>query len=139
MIYGIDHLGLLIADPATAREPLAALGMRRADGGVAEAFGVSCEFWDFGDGAPAVELVSPTTADSAVRGKLERDGPGLYHIAFTVDDLECELKRLGTHGFSQVTATPCAGARDGMEVAFLYLRRPVGLLIELVRYADRSE
>ncbi|GLZ01160.1 VOC family protein [Actinoplanes sp. NBRC 103695] len=138
MILGIDHVGLRLADPAAAHDAFVALGMGRTDSGSAEAFGVNCEFWGFSGEAPFVELVAPAVPDSAVSGPLEREGPGLYHIAFTVDDLDIETRRLRTNGFSPVRVTPCAGARKGMTVTFLYLRQPVGLLIELVHYADPS-
>lgn len=83
----------------------------------------------------AVELVAPVRGDSAVTGHLARKGPGLYHIAFEVDDVELELARLRSNGFVPVDREPCAGARPGMRVAFMYVRKPAGLLIELVQYS----
>jgi len=137
MILGIDHIGLATHDPAGVGAAMAALGMRMADGGIAESYGVTCEFWQHpgaGD-RPAVELVAPAREDSAVTAYLDRRGPGLYHIAFQVDDVELELARLRGHGFVPVDREPCAGARPGMRVAFMYVRKPAGLLIELVQYS----
>ena len=37
-------------------------------------------------------------------------------------------------GFALLDENPCAGARTGMRVAFLYLGKPTGLLVELVQY-----
>lgn len=133
MILRIDHIGLATGDPSHTGSFLAALGMRLTDGGVADAYGVSCHFWQHSEG-PAVELVAPARDDSAITGYLSRKGPGLYHIAFEVDDVELELARLRGHGFIPVDAKPCAGAREGMQVAFMYVGKPAGLLIELVQY-----
>ena len=138
MIKGIDHIGLATEDPAALAPFLTALGLRLDDAAVAEPYGVSCEFWSHpaAGGQPAVELVSPVRSDSAVTDRLAKLGPGLYHLAFEVDELEPELARLRAAGFVQIDATPCAGARPGMRVAFMYLRKPAATLIELVEYGE---
>src|SRR5262249_55558513 len=123
VILGIDHIGLATRDAAGAGAFLAALGMRKTDAGIAEAYGVACEFWAY-DSEPggqaaaglAVETVCPLRADSAVAGRLARFGPGLYHIAFTVDDIDAEILRLRDHGFAAIDTHPLAGARPGMHV-----------------------
>lgn len=136
MLLGIDHIGLATDAPTELVPFLAALGMSRTDGGIAVDYQVSCEFWQPGGatGQPAIELVSPAGADSAVEGHLVRRGPGLHHVAFRVSELEGELARLRSAGFTAVDQAPCGGARPGMLVAFLYLARPAGLLVELVEY-----
>ncbi len=138
MILGIDHIGLAAADPGKAAAFLEALQMSPAESGPADDYGVSCQFWRFpGQPAmPAIEVVSPTRDDSAVAGRLTRDGPGLYHVAFAVQGIEAELNRLRAAGYSAVDSEPRRGARSGMRVAFMYARRPLGLLIELVQYGD---
>ena len=120
---------------------MSALGMRVFDGGVADDYGVACEFWRHpgGSGQPAIELVAPARHDSAVTDYLSRKGPGLYHVAFEVDDVEFELARLKESGFVAVDRQPCAGARAGMRVAFMYVRKPAGLLIELVQYSAATD
>ncbi|MDL4774167.1 MULTISPECIES: VOC family protein [Thermomonosporaceae] len=138
MILGIDHIGMATDDPEGVAPFLTALGMTVSDRGTADDYGVACEFWHYSDGIgqPAVELVSASRSDSSVAGRLEQHGPGLYHVAFGVDDLEAELDRLRGHGFTAVDHVACSGARPGMRVAFLYARRPAGLLVELVQYQD---
>jgi methylmalonyl-CoA/ethylmalonyl-CoA epimerase len=139
VLLGIDHIGLVTNEPVALEPYLAALGMSKLDTGIAGAYGVACEFWQPPGraGGPALEVVSPAGAGSALDGHLARQGPGLHHVAFEVDQLEPELDRLRRAGFTAVDQTPCAGARPGMLVAFTYLARPAGLLLELVQY-DRS-
>ncbi|MFD1146673.1 VOC family protein [Saccharothrix hoggarensis] len=139
MILGIDHVGLATGDAEGVGVLLAALGLSKVEAGVAEPYGVSCDFWQFGPDPrlPAVEVVAPVAEGSSIDGRLARNGPGLYHIAFEVDDLEAELTRLRGNGFTPVDAEPCQGARPGMTVAFLYLRKPAGVLVELVHYRTR--
>lgn len=136
MLIGIDHIGLVTGEPVKLAPFLEALGMTRSDAGIAEAYGVACEFWrpPGSAGVPALELVTPATAGSALDNHLARRGPGLHHVAFEVDSVSAELARLRQAGFTAVDRTPCAGARPGMRVAFTYLANPAGLLVELVQY-----
>ncbi|WP_433649998.1 VOC family protein [Micromonospora zamorensis] len=136
MIIGIDHIGLASDDPDALAGPLTALGLARSDSGVAAGYQVGCEFWNdpARPGAPAVEVVAPLTPESAIAHHLAARGPGLYHVAFRVDDLAGEVARLRREGFVPVDDRPHDGARPGMRVQFLYLRRPAGLLVELVEY-----
>lgn len=137
MIVRLDHVGLAADDAVGVGRLLDALGLAKIDSGVADAYGVSCDFWQLdGDGATAVEVVSPLSENSTIAGHLARRGQGLYHLAFEVDDLEGELRRLRGKGFLPVDAEPCAGARRGMQVAFTYLPPPAELLVELVHYAE---
>lgn len=136
MILRIDHIGLATPEPGALAPYLDALGLSKVDAGLAAAYRVACEFWQPGrhDGEPAIELVSPAEAGSVLDAHLARHGPGLHHIAVEVDHLEPELARLRQAGFTPVDHSPCAGARPGMLVAFTYLPRPAGLLVELVQY-----
>lgn len=137
MILRIDHVGFATEDPDAAAAAMAALGLEREHSGTADAYGVACDFWAPGGArdAAAVELVSPLRPDSAVSGRLPAGG-GLYHLAVEVDDLAAELARLRKEGFHPMDREPCAGARPGMRVAFVYAKRPVGLIVELVQYTS---
>ncbi|KAA2257092.1 bleomycin resistance protein [Solihabitans fulvus] len=136
MILGIDHVGLLTDDLPKAGTYLAAMGLDKVEAGVAEQYGVACEFWQLSPdpAAFAIELVAPVREDAVVSSRLKRNGPGLYHIALEVDDIVGELERLRQSGFVQVDQEPCAGAREGMQVAFMFLGKPVGMMVELVKY-----
>ena len=136
MIKGIDHIGLATEDPGGVAGFLTALGMAKDDRGVAEEYGVACEFWSYpaAGGQPAVELVTPVREDSVLSEHFSRRSPSLYHVALEVDDVDTELTRLRGCGLIPVDAAPCAGARPGMRVAFMYVPKPAALLIELVQY-----
>jgi methylmalonyl-CoA/ethylmalonyl-CoA epimerase len=133
MILGVDHVGVMTGDPAGVGEFLTTLGLRKSDSGVADDYGVACDFWGGSEGS-AIEVVSPVDEKSSVSELLGRSGPGIYHVAFVSDDIELDFNQLRRQGFVAVDSRPCRGARAGMRVAFMYLRRPAGLLIELVQY-----
>jgi methylmalonyl-CoA/ethylmalonyl-CoA epimerase len=132
----IDHLGVVTDEPARAGSELERLGLCRLDAGIAEDYGVSCEFWapTGGRDGAMVELVSPIRAGSAVDRPLARRGPGLHHLAIEVDDVGVALEQLRRSGGTPLDQQPGAGARDGMRVAFVYLGRATGLVVELVDY-----
>jgi methylmalonyl-CoA/ethylmalonyl-CoA epimerase len=137
MILGVDHVGLMTDDPEGVGQFMTALGLRKSDAGVADDYGVACEFWAPARGS-AIEVVSPIRENSSVSDTLGRSGPGLFHIALVTDDIEAEFSRLRRQGFAAVDSRPCRGARRGMRVVFMYLRKPAGLLVELVQYDQGS-
>jgi methylmalonyl-CoA/ethylmalonyl-CoA epimerase len=139
MILGIDHIGVATDDPSGVGAFMTTLGLQMSGSGQARDYLVSCDFWrhPMTPAGPAIEVVAPLAEGSAIAGRLAADGPGLYHLAFEVDDLEGELARLRGEGFVALDAAPCSGALEGMRVAFIFLRRPASLVIELVEYQGR--
>ena len=83
----------------------------------------------FQAGESKVELLVPTSQDSAIAKHLEKRGPGLHHIAFHVEDLEAELSRLVEMGY-RVVVEPKVGA-DGKRIAFLHPSDSAKVLVEL--------
>ena len=83
----------------------------------------------FQAGESKVELLVPTSPDSAIAKHLEKRGPGLHHIAFHVEDLEVELGRLVDMGY-RVVVGPKPGA-DGKRIAFLHPSDSAKVLVEL--------
>jgi methylmalonyl-CoA/ethylmalonyl-CoA epimerase len=82
-------------------------------------------------GASRVELLAATGEDTPVGRFLARRGPGMHHVAYEVDDLAAELKRLDANGVPLVDREPRAGLY-GLEVAFLHPDAAHGVLSELV-------
>ncbi|MET7641162.1 VOC family protein [Streptomyces sp. NPDC005438] len=136
MIRGIDHVGVAVESPAVVGEVLAALGLTLGHVGEAQDYGVHCRFWNAPSSSGVVELVEPRHQDSVIQKHLDRQGPGIYHIAFEVDDLNEELSRLREVGMVPLDPEPRAGAKPGMRVAFLYPGHEAGFLVELVEYTS---
>lgn len=131
----LDHVGVVTDQAEPARESLRRLGFALVDEGEADAYGVACQFWSpDGRSGPTVELVTPTRAGSAVQGQLSRHGPGIHHVAVEVADVVTALAELRRGGAVPIDDVPRAGARPGMRVAFVYLGRATGMIVELVDY-----
>lgn len=81
-------------------------------------------------GENKVELLEATSEDSAIAKFIEKKGEGIHHIAFAVDDILAEMKRLKEEGFTLLNESPKKGA-DNKMVCFVHPKETNGVLIEL--------
>lgn len=95
---------------------------------VVESEGVSTSF--FMTGENKIELLEATNPDSPIAKFIEKKGEGIHHIAFDVDDIVAEMKRLEGEGFVLLNKEPKPGA-DNKLVCFLHPKGTNGVLIEL--------
>ncbi|KDN55138.1 methylmalonyl-CoA epimerase [Flavobacterium seoulense] len=77
-----------------------------------------------------IELLAATNENSVIAKFLEKKGEGIHHIAFEVDNIEEEIKRLQNNGFEVLNEIPKKGA-DNKLVVFLHPKSTNGVLIEL--------
>ena len=131
---GLDHVGVATDDAAG----LAALLGDLLDAPVVheETFdGLRVVFLEVG-GAD-LELLEPLDPGDGgpIARFLDRNGPGLHHLAFGVPDVAVALERARGQGLDLVDEAPRPGAR-GHEVAFLHPRSTGGVLVEFVAHGD---
>lgn len=84
----------------------------------------------FMNGPNKIELLEATSLESPIAKFLEKKGEGIHHIAFDVEDIVLEIKRLQLEGFIVLNEIPKKGA-DNKLVAFLHPKGTNGVLIEL--------
>lgn len=89
---------------------------------------VATAFFKTGD--TKIELVESSHAEGVIARFIEKKGEGLHHIAFEVEDIEAEMKRLAGEGFVLLNDKPKQGA-DNKLVCFLHPKGTNGVLIEL--------
>jgi methylmalonyl-CoA/ethylmalonyl-CoA epimerase len=82
-------------------------------------------------GDARIELLAPLGPDTPVGKFLAKRGPGMHHIAYEVDDVGAELRRLAADGVNLIDQTPRKGL-FGLEVAFIHPDAVHGVLAELV-------
>jgi len=85
----------------------------------------------FEKGESKIELLEAYAPASVINKFIEKKGEGLHHIAFEVEDIEMEMKRLVNEGFTLINEKPKEGA-DNKMVCFLHPKDTNGVLIELV-------
>ncbi|MCW9707127.1 methylmalonyl-CoA epimerase [Fodinibius salsisoli] len=95
---------------------------------------VETAFFKTGDNAK-VELLGATDPNSVIAKFVGKQGEGMHHIAFEVDDIEAELDRLREEGFTLLSEKPAEGA-DNKRVAFVHPKDNHGVLIELCESMD---
>ncbi|HET9121594.1 MAG TPA: methylmalonyl-CoA epimerase [Solirubrobacterales bacterium] len=134
MLGRIDHIGVATDDLDGAIELYEeTLGMPIAHRETVESQGVEAVLLDVGDGH--VELLRPLGPETPVGRYLERQGPGLHHVAYAVDDIEGVLGSLKEAGVELIDAEPRIGIRDS-RVAFVHPKSTGGVLTELVEPAE---
>ena len=77
-----------------------------------------------------IELLEPTEQGSTIAKFLEKRGPGLHHLAFTVDDIQARIAEFKASGLQMIDDQPRAGAHH-MQIAFLHPKSSFGVLTEL--------
>lgn len=87
-------------------------------------------FLDVGDGY--FELLEPT-ASGTIQRYLDRNGPGIHHLALRTLDIERALARARERGVDLIDEEPRPGAWNH-EVAFLHPKSTGGILIEFVQH-----
>ncbi len=90
---------------------------------------VNTAFFKTGDNK--IELVEGYSPESPIYKFIEKRGEGMHHIAFEVEDIEAEIKRLVGEGFTMINESAKEGA-DNKVVAFLHPKSTNGVLVELV-------
>ena|SRR5690349_3525817 len=92
----------------------------------------------FKQGETKIELLESTDPEGVIAKFIEKKGEGIHHLAFDVDDIEAEMKRLSNEGFQLLNAVPKPGA-DNKLVCFLHPKTTNGILIELCMEKKSAE
>lgn len=84
----------------------------------------------FRQGENKIELLESSDPAGVIARFIEKKGEGLHHIAFDVDDIDAEMKRLKAAGFTLLNDAPKKGA-DNKLICFVHPRDTAGVLVEL--------
>jgi methylmalonyl-CoA/ethylmalonyl-CoA epimerase len=129
MLGKIEHLGIAVKDLEAANavyEQL--LGTAAYKQEAVESESVTTSFFKAGENK--IELLAATDPESAIAKFVEKRGEGIHHVAFAVEDIVAEMKRLEKEGFTILNKEPKRGA-DNKLVAFVHPKGTNGVLVEL--------
>jgi len=125
----IEHIGIAVKDIAAANEVYAQLfGTSHYKMEEVASEGVNTSFFKCGENK--IELLQATHNNSPIAKFIEKRGEGMHHIAFAVEDIWAEMKRLKKQGFVLLNQEPKRGA-DNKWVVFLHPKSSNGVLVEL--------
>lgn len=131
----IEHIGIAVKDLDQAEKLyagiLGAVPYKREEV-VSE--GVLTSF--LRNGPNKIELLQSTTPDGPIAKFIEKKGEGMHHVAFAVQDIKAEMKRLADEGFRLLNTEPKKGA-DNKWICFVHPKSANGVLIELCQ--ERKE
>ncbi len=126
-INRIAHLGVAVSDLQSAIDFFTGalpLEVTHSE----EYGGMKIAFIPIGDSS--VELLQDVSGSSAIKKFLDKNGEGIHHIAYEVDDIEEAISELKAKGIKLIDEKPRQGAH-GMSVAFMHPKATHGVLMEL--------
>ncbi|GAB4268160.1 MAG: methylmalonyl-CoA epimerase [Deferrisomatales bacterium] len=134
MLQSIDHVGIAVPDLEEAKRFYTeVLGLAICGLEAVPSQKVVIAFLPVGE--VNVELVTPTSADSAVAKFLREKGPGFHHIAYRVADIDAVVERMRRLGVPLVDPRPRPGSHN-RRTAFLHPDAADGVLIQLIQEPD---
>src|SRR5699024_329427 len=131
----IEHIGIAVNDIEEAVKTYERLlGTECYKREVVEDQQVDTAF--FQTGQSKVELLGATDKDSVIAKYVSKQGEGMHHVAFEVEDIRAEMDRLRQEGFILLSEQPKRGA-DNKLVAFVHPKDNHGVLVELCQTVEK--
>lgn len=129
MLQKINHIGIAVQSlDATLPFYREALGMVfKGEEEVAEQM-VKVAMLQVGESK--IELLEPTDPASPIAKFLEKNGPGIHHIAYEVEDIAAAITHMLAQGTRMIDTLPRNGAH-GTRIAFVHPKSSNGVLTEL--------
>ncbi|MFN0275989.1 MAG: methylmalonyl-CoA epimerase [Chitinophagales bacterium] len=125
----LEHIGIAVKNLKASNNLFANLfGKQHYKIETVEREGVQTSFFMMGE--VKVELLESTNDASSIAKFIEKKGEGIHHIAFSVDDIHAEMKRLENEGFILLNKEPLPGA-DNKLICFLHPKSTNGVLVEI--------
>ena len=131
----IEHIGIAVHDIEASNKVFTKIfGKESYKSESVETESVITSFFQVGESK--IELVAATNQNSPIAKYLANNREGMHHIAFDVQDIKAEMKRLQSEGIRTLNDQPKQGA-DNKLICFLHPKDTNGVLIELCQEIER--
>ena len=125
----LEHSGIAVKSLCVSDELFAKLlGKESYKKESVEREGVVTSFYETGESK--IELLEASNPESPISKFIDKKGEGIHHLAFGVENILEEVKRLKKEGFQFISEEPKEGA-DNKLVVFLHPKSTNGVLVEL--------
>jgi methylmalonyl-CoA/ethylmalonyl-CoA epimerase len=125
----LEHIGIAVKSLGVSDELFAKLlGKESYKKETVEREGVVTSFYETGESK--IELLEASNPESPISKFIDKKGEGIHHLAFGVENIYNEVKRLKNEGFQFISEEPKEGA-DNKLVVFLHPKSTNGVLVEL--------
>jgi methylmalonyl-CoA/ethylmalonyl-CoA epimerase len=91
----------------------------------------------FRAGESTIEVIESTSPDGPVGKFIEKNGEGIHHLCFLVEDAAAALRHAREKGARLIDETPRTGVH-GMKIGFLHPKSTFGVLTEFAQEGDES-
>jgi methylmalonyl-CoA/ethylmalonyl-CoA epimerase len=136
MLTQIDHVGIAVEDlDASVEHYRRTLGIDPVHRERVESQGV--EEVLLAVGGSYVQLLGALGPDTPVGRFLARQGEGVHHVGYRVEDLARALVHLKAEGVRLIDEGPRPGSR-GTSIAFVHPKGMGGVLVELVQEGPKA-
>ncbi len=126
----VDHVGIAVKNLDESVKFYESLGFKATGYEVVAEQKVKVAFLPCGDSE--VELLESTEPDGPIARFIEKNGPGIQHIAIRVDDIDKALEELKAQGVRLIDQVPRYGAGNA-RIAFVHPKATGGVLLELTQ------
>lgn len=125
----VDHIGIAVKDlEASIAFYGDILGLEMSGSEVVEEQKVKVAFFPVGD--TEIELLESTSEDGPIAKFIEKNGEGIQHIAFKVENIEEAIEYMLSKGMKMIDEKPRYGA-GGAKIAFVHPKSSNRVLVEL--------
>ena len=125
----VDHIGIAVTNlDETIKFYEEVLGIKCEGTEVVEDQKVKVAFLPVGD--TEIELLESTSEDGPIAKFIEKNGEGIQHIAFRVDNIEEAIEYMQSKGMKMIDETARYGA-GGAKIAFVHPKSSNRVLVEL--------
>lgn len=125
----VDHIGIAVKDlEASIAFYGDVLGLEMSGSEVVEEQKVKVAFFPVGD--TEIELLESTSEDGPIAKFIEKNGEGIQHIAFKVENIEEAIEYMLSKGMKMIDEKPRYGA-GGAKIAFVHPKSSNRVLVEL--------
>jgi len=136
MSIRLNHIGVAVKNLPEMQKLFSLLGLKVTGTEPVPDQGVTTHFLPFPEGVASIELLEVTDPEGTVAKFIEKRGPGIHHLSFTVDtgklDLLCnELRKAGVR---LIYDAPKRGAHS-MRINFIHPASAGGMLLEVMEKA----
>lgn len=130
-ILKVDHIGIAVKNlDETLKFYSEVLGIKVEGIEVVKDQKVKVAFLPVGD--TEIELLESTEDDGPIAKFIEKNGEGMQHIAFKVDDIQEAIEYMKDKGAVMIDEKPRYGA-GGAKIAFVHPKSSHRVLVELTQ------
>jgi len=135
----VDHVGIAVPDLDVAMKFYSEVfGMTVLHEEVNEEQGVREAMVGIDGSGAQLQLLAPTGPESTIAKFLDRNGPGIQQMAYTVENVDVASDELRSRGIRMLYETPKRGT-GGSRINFAHPKDCGGVLVELVEPAKHPE